>query len=73
MAVHVANRRAFGWMGKVHSMAFQTFPQFLGTADGTARIVSLVEANPAALSDLSLRMPGVQVLTDWQDALENQP
>lgn len=58
-------------MGKVHSMAFQTFPHFLGTAEGTARIVSLVEANPAARADLAQRIPGARILTDWQDAVND--
>lgn len=69
--VRVAILGASGWMGKVHSMAFQTFPQFLGTADGTARIVSVVVNTPAALPDLAVRAPGARVLTDWMDAVRD--
>lgn len=69
--VRVAILGASGWMGKVHSMAFQTFPHFLGTAEGTARIVSLVEANPAARADLAQRIPGARILTDWRDAVND--
>jgi predicted dehydrogenase len=67
--VRVAILGASGWMGKVHSMAFQTFPHFFGTADGAARIVALVEANPAAQPELALRVPGARVVTDWRDAV----
>jgi predicted dehydrogenase len=69
--VRVAILGASGWMGKVHSMAFQTFQQFLGTSDGTARIVALVEANPSSLPDLVARAPGAKVLTDWRDAVND--
>jgi predicted dehydrogenase len=69
--VRVAILGASGWMGKVHSMAFQTFPQFLGTADGTARIVSVVVNTPAALPDLAVQAPGARVLTDWMDAVKD--
>lgn len=52
-------------------MAFQTFPQFFGTEQGRARIVSLVETNSAAASDLALRAPGARILTDWQEAVND--
>jgi len=70
-SVRVAILGASGWMGKVHCMAFQTFPQFFGTAHGTARIVSLVEANSGAASDLAFRAPGARILTDWHDAVND--
>lgn len=67
--VRVAILGASGWMGRVHAMAFQTFPQFLGPADGTARIAVLVEANPQAAKELRLRVPGARILADWRDAV----
>jgi predicted dehydrogenase len=67
--VRVAILGASGWMGKVHAMAFQTFPHFMGTAHGTARITALVEANAAAADDLAFRAPGARILTDWQAAI----
>lgn len=70
-SVRVAILGASGWMGKVHCMAFQTFPQFFGTAHGTARIVSLVEANSAAAFDLAFRSPSARILTDWHDAVND--
>ena len=69
--VRVAVLGASGWMGKVHTMAYQTFPHFLGTAGGTAKIVSLVEANPKAAADLAFRAPGAKILTSWQDAVQD--
>ncbi|MGO8485143.1 gfo/Idh/MocA family oxidoreductase, partial [Rhizobium leguminosarum] len=41
--VRVALLGASGWMVKVHTMAYQTFPHFFGVSDVTARIVALVE------------------------------
>ena len=57
-SVRVAILGASGWMGKTHTMAFQAFPQFLGAADGTARITCLVAADPAAHADLAFRAAG---------------
>jgi predicted dehydrogenase len=67
--VRVAILGASGWMGKTHIMAFQTFPQFMGTTHGTARIAALVDANPATAADLMQRAPGARMLPDWQAAV----
>ena len=67
--IRVAVLGASGWMGKVHTMAFQTFPQILGTADGTARIAALVVNDPGADADLRVRAPGAKILTDWREAV----
>lgn len=67
--VRVAVLGASGWMGKVHTMAFQTFPQFLGTSHGTARITAVVVTNPFADPDLHSRAPGARVMTDWRQAV----
>lgn len=64
--IRVAILGASGWMGKVHTMAFQTFPHFFGSAEGTARVVALVEANPKAAADLAARAPGARIVQDWQ-------
>lgn len=69
--VRVAILGASGWMGKVHAMAYQSFPHFFGTGIGTARVVALVEANPAALDDLAFRAPGAKILEHWQDAVND--
>lgn len=71
MQVRVAVLGAAGWMGKVHTMAYQTFPHFLGTAHGTARIVALVQTNAAAHPDLAQRAPGARILQDWRDAIHD--
>ena len=70
--VRVAVLGASGWMGKVHTMAYQTFPHFLGTSGGTARVVALVEHNPDLLKDTDIRAPGARIETSWQ-AVVNDP
>ena len=67
--VKVAVLGASGWMGKVHTMAYQTFPHFFGEGQGTAKVVALVEANPDAAKDLAFRAPDARILTDWQQAV----
>ena len=69
--VRVAVLGASGWMGKVHAMAYQTFPHFMGTAGGTARVVALVEDNPQAAADLGFRAPGARILQSWRDAVQD--
>lgn len=56
--VRVAVLGASGWMGKVHTMAYQTFPHFFGVSDGTARIVALVDSNPEVAQDIGNRRQG---------------
>jgi hypothetical protein len=67
--VRVAVPGASGWMGKVHTMAYQTFPHFLGSSGGTARVVALVEVNPKAAAELAFRALGAKILQAWQDAV----
>lgn len=67
--VRVAVLGASGWMGKVHTMAYQTFPHFFGDSGGTARVVAMVEAHAAAAKDLAFRAPGAKILTAWQEAV----
>jgi predicted dehydrogenase len=69
--VRVAVLGASGWMGRVHAMAYQTFPHFFGKGGGTARIVALVEQNAAAAPDLAARVPGARVLQDWRLAVND--
>lgn len=67
--IRVAVLGASGWMGKVHTMAYQTFPHFFGTGGGTARVVALVETNPQAAKDLAFRAPGARFLQNWRAAV----
>ncbi|MDC7745786.1 Gfo/Idh/MocA family protein [Rhizobium binxianense] len=67
--VRVAVLGASGWMGKVHTMAYQAFPHFFGVSDGTARIVALVEGPSTAAEDLAHRAPGAKILQDWKLAV----
>lgn len=68
--VRVAVLGAAGWMGRVHTMAYQTFPHFMGTAGGTAKVVALVQHNPKP-EDLAFRAPGARILHAWRDAIED--
>ncbi|MFB2607336.1 Gfo/Idh/MocA family protein, partial [Rhizobium phaseoli] len=67
--VRVAVLGASGWMGKVHTMAYQTFPHFFGVSAGTARIVTLVDGNPDVAEGLANRAPGARILQDWHPAV----
>lgn len=67
--VRVAVLGASGWMGKVHTMAYQTFPHFLGSENGTAEVKILVEANPNAAADLVQRAPEARIVQDWKEAI----
>jgi predicted dehydrogenase len=67
--IKVAVLGASGRMGKVHTMAYQTFPHFFGVSGGTAQIAALVEANPQAAQDLAQRAPGAKILQDWNLAV----
>lgn len=69
--IKVAILGAAGWMGRVHCMAFQTFPHFFGTEHGTARVAALVASNPQSAQDLAFRAPGAKLLSDWRDAIND--
>ena len=67
--INVAVLGASGWMGKIHTMAYQTFPHFFGTSGGTAKVSILVGTNPNAAADLTERAPGAKILYDWRAAI----
>jgi len=67
--IRVAVLGASGWMGKVHTMAYQTFPHFFGTEGGTARVVTLVDRNPARAQELAARVPGARIVQDWREVI----
>jgi len=69
--VRVAGLGAPGWMGKMHSMARQTFPHFMGTAGCTAKVMALVADNPKAAADLAMPASGARLLTSWHDAVQD--
>lgn len=69
--VRVAVLGASGWMGRVHTMAFQTFPHFFGDSGGTARVVALVSGSPEMAHEVSFRAPGAKVLATWQEAVND--
>ncbi len=67
--VKVAVLGASGWMGKVHTMAYQTFPHFFGVSNGTAKVVAVVVNKPDADPELRHRAPDAKILQNWQDAV----
>jgi predicted dehydrogenase len=69
--IRVAVLGASGWMGKVHTMAYQTFPHFMGTSGGTGKVVALVEDNPKAAAELGFRAPGAKILQSWREAVQD--
>ncbi|MBI1172515.1 gfo/Idh/MocA family oxidoreductase [bacterium] len=66
--VKVAVLGASGWMGKVHTMAWQSLPHFFGVAEARARIVALVSSSPDT-DTLAARAPGARILRDWQEVV----
>ncbi len=69
--VRVAVLGASGWMGKVHTMAYQTFPHFFGDSHGRAKIVALVEGNSSSAKELSERAPDAKIYKTWQEAVND--
>ena len=66
--VKVAVLGASGWMGKVHTMAYQTFPHFFGSSGGTARVAMLVTRHTDD-ADLALCAPDARIVANWQEAV----
>ncbi|OQP86750.1 oxidoreductase [Rhizobium rhizosphaerae] len=69
--VRVAVLGGSGWMGRVHIMAYQTFPHFFGTSHGTARVVAVTDRDPRRAGDLAARAPDAKILQDWKAAVDD--
>lgn len=69
--VRVAVLGASGWMGKVHTMAYQTYPHFFGDSHGKARVMALVEGNSSSAKELSERAPDAKIYKTWQEAVND--
>jgi predicted dehydrogenase len=69
--VRVAVLGASGWMGKVHTMAYQTYPHFFGDSHGKARVMALVEGNSSSAKELSERAPDARIYKTWQEAVND--
>lgn len=65
----VAVLGACGWMGKVHSMAYQNIPFLFGSDNGTAEVAWLVDGDPKGLAKAAAIIPSAKSSTDWRDAL----
>lgn len=71
MTVKVAVLGAAGWMGRVHTMAYQTFPHFFGPDYGRAQVVALVARDGDGAGELAALVPAAKVLNDWRDAVND--
>jgi predicted dehydrogenase len=67
----VAVLGACGWMGKVHTMAYQNIPFLFGSDNGIAEIAWLVDGDPKGLAKAATIIPGVKRSTDWRDAVND--
>lgn len=67
----VAVLGACGWMGKVHSMAYQNIPFLFGADNGTAEIAWLVDGDPKGLARAAAIIPGARSSADWRDAVND--
>lgn len=67
----VAILGACGWMGKVHTMAYQNIPLLFGNDNGTAEIAWLVDGDAKALAKVAAIIPGAKSATDWRDAIKD--
>lgn len=67
----VAILGACGWMGKVHTMAYQNIPLLFGNDNGTAEIAWLVDGDAKALAKVAEIIPGAKSTTDWRDAIKD--
>ena len=70
--VRVAVLGVSGWMGRVHTMASQTFPHFMGTEGGTAGEVALVAQNAGTAAELGFPAPEARVLQSGQAAVQDR-
>ncbi|WP_370228275.1 Gfo/Idh/MocA family protein [Cognatishimia sp.] len=69
--VSVAILGASGWMGKTHTMAYQSFPHFFGTSEGVASVDMLVTDDLSDQETLAQNAPGARIVADWKQAVED--
>lgn len=67
----VAVLGACGWMGKVHTMAYQNIPFLFGADNGTAEIAWLVDGDAKNLAKAAAIIPAARSSTDWRDAVND--
>ena len=67
----VAILGACGWMGKVHTMAYQNIPLLFGPENGSAEIAWLVDGDQAALAKVAALLPDAKTSSDWRKAVND--
>src|SRR4029077_17749360 len=68
-AIRVAVLGACGWMGKVHTMAYQNIPFLFGQQKGSATVAWLVDGDRHKLADTGKLVPAARLSSDWRDAV----
>jgi predicted dehydrogenase len=71
MTVRVAVLGACGWMGKVHTLAYQSMPLLFGIENGSAQVTWLVDDDRAKLAVTGSTIPNVKVSTSWEEAISD--
>ena len=62
---------ACGWMGKVHTMAYQNIPFLFGTTKGEAQVTWLVDGDPIRLKEAAAAVPGARISDSWRDVIND--
>ncbi len=71
MTIRVAVLGACGWMGKVHTLAYQSIPLLFGTEKGSAEVVWLVDGDRDKLAKMAAAIPSVKISTSWEEAISD--
>lgn len=69
--IRVAVLGARGWMGRIHTMAYQNIASFYGTSHGKATVAMLVTSDPDAVDDLRAQAPQARIVPHWQQAIDD--
>jgi len=71
MSVRVAVLGASGWMGKAHTLAYQSLPLLFGGEGYAARVTRLVDGNQEKLREIGAAVPGARIGADWEQAVSD--
>ncbi len=60
----------FGWMGRVHAMAYARVHHHYPRLGRQVELVAVADDQPAALADAAARFAGVRTHADWRELVE---
>ncbi|WP_053351565.1 Gfo/Idh/MocA family protein [Leucobacter musarum] len=69
--VRVGVLGACGWMGRVHSNAYQNIEAYYGKKRGTVEVAWLVDAEPNALAAQAAKFPTARTTADWREVIDD--